>query len=134
MPQSTRRSPIIHRLRSGLWWGLSFATVYSVWVLGIWLVRGNATFERLGITLLQVVAAYFISGAVGGLTVGLLMPLGQTPLGAAILGFIVAVQVFAAVAISMEGWPINWLLVLGPSIAIGPGAGIGMLWVNQWYP
>lgn len=77
-------------LRTGIEWGISFAAVYSGYVGLLWLIRGDVPFRAASTTVLEVVVAYCLAGLLGGALFGLLLPLGQRWLGAAFLGFVVA--------------------------------------------
>lgn len=125
---------VTSNLRTGLEWGLSFALFYSAYVLLLALIKGPGVFIRAGTTLLTVVAAYFLGGLVGGAAFGLLLPLGRSLTGAAVLGFIVALPVTAAIGMSL--WPPEvWLsktpVILIASGTLGPLCGASMWFVTQ---
>lgn len=86
--------PLRARLASGLRWGLYFALVFSAIGLITSLGSGNAVEERYHRGIFVLVALYFASGIGGGLTFGLLMPLGRWLIGAVCLGVFVALPVF----------------------------------------
>lgn len=80
----------------------------------------------------MVIAAYAIAGLIGGGVFGLLLPLGRTRLGAALLGLIVAVPVMhlVSLAVDLEGTP-RLKVVLLTAALLGPMCGVGLWYVNS---
>lgn len=82
---------------AGILSGCTLALLLSVIAIGVYASRGfTALANQLGVTLGQVIAAYFAGGVVGGALAGALTPLAHSGWGAAVVGF-VAVFPFAAI-------------------------------------
>lgn len=122
------------RLKAGITWGLCFVATYIVFVIGLFLLRGPGPFERSGTTLPKVVAAYAIGGLVGGAVFGILLPLGRTRVGAALLGLVVALPVMHVIslAVDLEGVP-RLTVVLLSAVALGPMCGVGLWYINDGF-
>ncbi len=125
------------RVRVGLGWGLSFAGVYTAFVLVVALLRGSAPFERVGTTLPKAIAAYVVAGLLGGAAFGLLLPVGRTRLGAAVLGFVIALPVMYTITIAMDPAALEntsrWVVTLGSAVILGPAGGLSLWYVNRRY-
>jgi hypothetical protein len=85
-------------LRWGLRWGVWMAAGFSVLALVIvgiaWLSSGG---RARGFSVLPfVLGAYWVGGLVGGVILGVLRPVTAWPLGAMIVGFVIAFCVYAA--------------------------------------
>jgi predicted lipid-binding transport protein (Tim44 family) len=80
--------------------------------------------------LAKIVAGYFLGGLAGGALLGLLMPLSQTRIGAALLGFIVAVLVVYLLVLSADGQP-DILVTLLTAALLGPASGLLIRHVNK---
>ena len=74
--------------------GLVLGAMFSTIAVVIFIVRGNAPFEHLQVSLLRSVTTYLIAGATAGLLVGLLLPLTRWLPGAALVAFIAAFVVW----------------------------------------
>jgi hypothetical protein len=96
-------------------WGLAVAVVISLYVLVLRGLSGPGPFERQGVTLLGVIAAYLGGGAVAGIVVGLLRPMTRWRWGAVSVGVLAAFGSAVAIGIAMEGHPALW----GPDIWFG---------------
>jgi|RhiMethySRZTD1v2_1073278.scaffolds.fasta_scaffold1413962_1 hypothetical protein len=109
--RSVRRDVIVC-----LWWGLFIATGFSVWVVGLYLRRGAAPFEKLGTTLWAVILLYFCAAIVVGPFVGLLLPLARAnAAGAALVGTVTAIPIYGMAAVMLEGfrgWTLSKALAL----------------------
>jgi len=70
--------------------GLGFvvAAGFTIWVTFLRLTVGTRPFEHLDTTYSATVALYWAGGLVGGLLVGMLLPLRRWPWGAALLGMV----------------------------------------------
>lgn len=123
------------RIRTGLEWGASFAAVYSAYVVVLWLFRGEAPFEKAETTVVEVILAYCLAGLVGGTVFGILLPLGRSRLGAAFLGFLVALPVTYALGMAVEA-PDRWfshlpVVAVLSALLLGPACGLSMWYVNR---
>src|SRR6266576_312075 len=87
------------RLFTGLRWGFVYAAACSAVALASILIRGPGVLRPYHVGVLGVIALYFASGIVGGSVFGLLMPIGQTLGGAALLGWLVMIPVAALISI-----------------------------------
>lgn len=109
--------------------GLFIATGFSVWVLGLYLFRGNTPFEKLGTTLGAVILTYYCAAILIGPLAGLLLPLARAGRpGAALVGALTAVPLYAMVLITLEGIP-SWtprtaFVILVPALFVGVPVGL----------
>src|SRR5437762_12059189 len=103
------------RLQTGLRWGFLYAAVCSAVALSSVVVRGPAVLQPYHVGALGMIALYFASGIVGRSVFGLLMPLGQTLGGAALLGWLVMVPVGVLMSI-----------VVAPDVRPGSGEFVGL--------
>ena len=74
--------------------GLVLGAMFSSIALVTFIVRGNAPFAHLQVSLFRSVATYMIAGAAAGLLIGLLLPLTRWLPGAALVAFIAAFVVW----------------------------------------
>lgn len=98
--------------------GLAIASVYCVWVIGIYLISGAAAFEKQGTTLPRVLFLYATIGTVAGAIVGLLRPATRGKFGAYLVGWIVGVLIVTGIGISLEGLPQDWDFAVWLSIPV----------------
>lgn len=95
-------------LRWGVIAGLFFACFYSLYVIGLYLIRGSTPFVANDTTFGQVVASYFGTGIVAGAVVGLLRPLLRWRIGAVFVGIVAAFAVFVGIALLDQGSFSQW--------------------------
>jgi hypothetical protein len=76
-------------VRTTFFIGLTMATLYSIWVIVVYVTRGHGPFTAMGTSLGAVLLTYYTTGALGGLLVGALLPFARTFLGAVALGVLV---------------------------------------------
>lgn len=88
---SSRRRDIL----IGVGTGLGVATAFTLWVTFLRLRFGTAPFERLQASYSATVVVYYVGFALGGLIVGMLLPLRRSPAGAALLGFLFMLPMYA---------------------------------------
>jgi len=123
------------QVRTGLGWGLAFATCYSGYVLLLWIARGRVVFDRVGMNVWEVILAYYGSGLVGGAIVGALLPLGRSRPGAALLGFLVAFPVLYTLGMFLEpaaAWGSELLLAAALSASfVGPLCGLAVWHIDR---
>ena len=79
--------------------------------------------------------AYCLAGLVGGGVFGLLLPMGRTRRGAALLGFLVALPITYALGMAVEP-PERWfsrlpVVALLSAVILGPASGLSMWYVNR---
>ena len=94
--------------RWGLKTGLAFATVYSLFALLLFVLSGGQAFREKGVSLVNVVAAYYGGGAIAGLVVGLLRPLASTLAGAILVGIIAFIAVSSGIGLVIFGGFARW--------------------------
>lgn len=95
-------------IRWGIRVGLSFAALFSAWVLVLYTTQGPGAFERLGVTVWGAVLTYLTGGVVAGAIVGALRPLAKTRVGAMAVGVLAALPVAAAACYLLYGAPLHW--------------------------
>lgn len=81
----------------GLLLGLAVATGLSVYVVVAYLVTDGDILSGYGVSLLTVIATYYLGGMVGGLIVGLLSPFYRTWYGAMLLGWLAVIPLYSVV-------------------------------------
>ena len=129
--QSTYFAQLNDRLRFGVLVGLALAALYCTYALALFVVRGNAPFEKNEVTLLLVLATYAASGIAGGVAYGVLHPLGRTVVGRVVLAVLIGTLVFFGITVATDGLPTHWTrdswkqtVMLGGLMGIP----IGLLW------
>jgi hypothetical protein len=108
--------------------GLIMGAVYSACALFIFLVRGNAPFEHLHVSLLGSIAMYLLAGLLAGLVFGLLLPLTRWVVGAALVSFIAAFVVWFVIGRSISDGErlidtVKMSAVLGAAFGLPIGVG-----------
>jgi hypothetical protein len=79
---------MLQRIKTGVGIGLIFASLYSLYMIGLYVIQGEEPFPRMGTTVLTVIATYFSGGITAGAVVGILRPLGRWRLGAIFIGIV----------------------------------------------
>jgi hypothetical protein len=90
-----RSGDLWRRVRSGVGFGLFFATLLAAFVVVAQLLRGGAP-NALGIPLAAIVGFYLAAGVVGGAVYGLMAPLRRTFLGRAFIAFVLLNLVYGS--------------------------------------
>jgi hypothetical protein len=111
---------------------LVVAVAFIGYVLLLYLFRGSAPFAANGTTLGTTILAYLAGGALSGIVLGILLPLGRTRLGAALVGIASVLPMYTAVGVAVEGvgaltWE-GWLDTAVPSIFTGAALGLLAWW------
>ena len=88
--------------------GAVMATLYSLFVLVVFLVSGSDAFDKYETSLPIVVVTYYASGILGGATIGAFLPMAKHFLGRIVLGIIGGLIVFFCIVMAMEGPFWNW--------------------------
>jgi hypothetical protein len=116
-----------NNIRKSVTVALIMATLYSAYVLLLFLVSGSAPFDNHGTTVQAVVLTYYVVGAAGGLVVGVMLPLTRSWLGGIGVGIVAAFIVFFGFYVITEGpfwrWEQEVWLSLGIAAAIFGVAG-----------
>jgi Ca2+/Na+ antiporter len=116
--------------------GVAMGALFCVLALLIFLFRGRQPFDANHVSVVRLLAAYLFAGALGGLVVGVTLPLTRWMPGAALMGFLVMFVVWFVVGLSMSPQePLRTIVrtsaVLGA--AFGLPIGIGFWIQNRLY-
>jgi hypothetical protein len=108
-------------IRTGLAFGFVMATLYAMYALLVFGLRGPDPFASKGTTVGSVILMYYTAGITGGTVVGVLLPVTQTLVGVVTAGMIAGLIVVFCGCITLYGvfweWDANvWKTVgmLGP--------------------
>jgi hypothetical protein len=96
------------RIKQCVTLGLGFACLYSLYVVGLYLIQGPEPFRRLGTTLGVVIGTYFFGGISAGVVVGVLQPVARWLPGAIGIGIVGAFFVFFGILVAADGLPWRW--------------------------
>ncbi len=118
------RTSLIWRVLSNLGWGIgmavTLATVLSLWVLLLSLLRGSTQFDRYGMTAWEIIGAYFIAAGLVGALIGLLRPITRWRVGAIVLGILGGAISYSVIGVAMDGWEgFQWWIAAGPGAFVG---------------
>ena len=103
------------------------ATVLSLFVLGLFLVRGSDPFRENHTSLLAVIITYYIGLSLGGAIVGLLLPFTGTRVGKAAVGSLCAACFYGSIVVSTDGFAIDVadiIFIAGTSLIVGSILGL----------
>jgi hypothetical protein len=112
----------------GLGWGLGFTLIYSLFVIGLYVLRGAEPFEEKGITLGATLAIYFVGGLAGGILLGLLRPLTRWRPGSALVGMVAVAPATLAFGLAafgpMHAWDKDMVIsLIITAVVLGGGGG-----------
>ena len=111
--------------------GVSLGIMFCLVALLILLFRGQQPFERNNVSVLRLMGAYLSAGALGGVVVGIILPLTRWMLGAALMGFLVMFVVWFLVGSSISpGKPLLGIIHTSAVLAAAFGLPIG---VGLWF-
>ena len=113
---------LARNLRWGLTWGLAVATVFSLYVLALTVMRASTRFDAYGMTTWTIILTYLGAGTVAGLAIGLLRPLTRWSIGAILTGSIGGICVYGAISFAMDG-RVDPVFALVVGIPVGGAAG-----------
>jgi mannose/fructose/N-acetylgalactosamine-specific phosphotransferase system component IIC len=103
--------------------GVSLGAFFCLVALGIFLFGGTRAFEANHVSVISVLGIYLLAGSLGGLVVGLALPLTKWMLGAALVAFVAAFVVWFCV-----GWSISsqkpLLSIVHTSAVLGAAFGL----------
>lgn len=114
----------------GLVWGLGTATLFSLYVVVLALVRGRWEFEQFGVTGTTILATYYVAGAIGGAVIGLLRPTLFHWLGAMLAGILAGMFVYGGISRALDG-RIDFLMSAVIGLLVGAPAAI-LFWHREW--
>ena len=121
-------------IKHGVVLGVAMAVFFCLIALAILLFRGLGPFERNQVSVVRLLATYLSAGALGGLILGVTLPLTKWLPGAALIAFLVAFVVWFCVGWSIS--PLKPLLsivhtsaVLGAAFGLPIGVGF---WIQYW--
>lgn len=100
----TRRQDI----QWGLSWGAALASLFALYVIVLFLLRGSEPFDGLGVSLSAVLSVYFFGGLAGGAVVGLLRPMATSCFASMAIGILVAAPIASGIVFSLAGPPSHW--------------------------
>jgi MFS family permease len=126
LPHSKNRHVLYHpRLKWGLAWTLSFATLYSVWAGTVASLQHRTYFPQYHISIWGIIAAYYVASIVAGVALGFLYFLADHRWGAPVLGFLLGFVFYAVCGVAMFGFhTLSFLVAFIPGALIGTGAGL----------
>jgi hypothetical protein len=111
--------------------GVSVGVMFCLVALLIFLFRGHQPLDSNHVSVLRTVATYLLAGALGGLVVGLTLPLTRWMPGAALVAFLAAFVVWFFVGWSLS--PQEPVLAIAHTSAV-LGAAFGLpIGVGFWY-
>jgi hypothetical protein len=116
-------------LRWGVTYGLIGASLYVAFVSAVALLSGSTRFDRYGLHLGQIIAAYVAAGVAIGLLLGVLRPWATSPLAWALIGALSGPLFYGAVGVTMDGLSMETVrtaLILG--VPMGLVCGFGLWW------
>lgn len=117
--------------------GVGMATLLTAWITFLRITIGAAPFTANDTTYSATVAVYYAGGAIGGLFVGVFLPLRRWLLGYAFLGMLAAFPVYSGVALASTSRSSlfsdeNLFFAIFASVTAG-GVG-GVLWYLKDHP
>jgi hypothetical protein len=101
---------------------------FSLFVTVLFLFRGQAPFHANGTTYGATVLTYLAAGVVGGVSLGVALPLARWRWGSALAGGIAAIPVYGSVVVVQSGPPWTWdrwdlTFVIVAGLVVGGGVG-----------
>jgi hypothetical protein len=121
----------VRRLTVGVFLGVSMGVFFCLIALAIFLFRGNAPFDANHVSVTRVLGIYLVAGALGGLVVGLTLPLTRWMPGAALVAFLAAFVVWFFVGRSISPQePFQATLKMSAVLGAAFGLPIG---IGFWY-
>ena len=109
------------RARSGAAMGAIMGTAFSLYALALYLVQGDAPFEKLDTTLWATVVRYYVAGLLAGPIMGLVWPLRNSRGGSGLVAGLLAFIVYTVAWMTQEGSPLKWSFTdwAGPLVLSG---------------
>jgi cytochrome bd-type quinol oxidase subunit 2 len=111
--------------------GVAMGVFFCLIALGIFLFGGHRNFDANHVSVVRALTTYLVAGALGGLVVGLTLPLTRWMPGAALVAFLAAFVVWFIIGWSM--YPQDPLLKIVHTSAV-LGAAFGLpIGVGLWF-
>jgi hypothetical protein len=104
----TLQATVTTNVKGGVILGFVISSLYSLYAVILYAIRGSAAFEANGVTMAGIVAAYYGAGIIGGAIVGALSPLLRWRLGATVVGMVAGFVVFVGIGLATEGYFTRW--------------------------
>ena len=121
----------VRRLTVGVVLGVSLGVFFCLIALASFVFRGNAPFDANYVSVARVLGTYLMAGALGGLVVGLTLPLTRWMPGAALVAFLAAFAVWFFVGRSISPQePLQATLKMSAVLGAAFGLPIG---IGFWY-
>lgn len=114
--------------------GFVMATLFSLWVVVMYLAGGPRAFSAIGTTVYAVVLCYYVAGIVGGALVGLLLPLTGTLGGRMLVGIVASLVLGISAQTTLKGAIWHWdrtTLVATTALAVFMGMVLGPLGARE---
>lgn len=104
-------------IRWGLRWGAGAFVFFAGWATLVRLASGDSPFEGIGTSYHATLALYAACGILGGLLLGAARPLTRSRVGAATVGWLLALMVYSGAGIMLGYAPWQWSWFFGLMIA-----------------
>jgi hypothetical protein len=115
-----RREPNIRKsLVTGMLYGFGLATLFSLFIGVLALLRGSDWNPTYHVSTWAVVRGYYIGGVFGGLVFACVRPLLWGRLGGIVLGILVGPAVYSAVALAVDGPDFQPWAAVVPGVLVG---------------
>ena len=98
-----QRTSMASGLRWGLVYGIGLATLFSLFVGVLALIRGSDWNPTYQVSTRAVIRGYYVGGLIGGLVFACVRPLLWGRIGGLVLGVLVGPAVYSAVMVAVEG-------------------------------
>ena len=85
------------------------AAGFCLYVVILYTIRGSEPFHDLGTTVGAAIGMYLVAALISGVTLGVLLPIGRTTLGAMVLGVVAVFPLYKGAGFVMAGYdPWSW--------------------------
>jgi hypothetical protein len=117
------------RAVGGMKLGAAMATLYMLYVLVLFVFRGNAPFEAIGASVGALILAYYAGGLLAGAAAGLLWPLTRYRTGAIVVAIPCTWVVVVGISMTTDGpfwyWSAwYWFATIGGAVIMGVTLGL----------
>jgi MFS family permease len=115
--------PLLERVRVAVLVGLGYAVGYSVIAAALFKLKDPSQVERMGMSLPQAIATYWAGAVLGGVLVGILLPMARWRVGAFVLGTLGTLPFFMLVSLLIAAdapwFPDQVIMALLVSMVLG---------------